>query len=46
MPADLNPVAVLINKTMIENPPRFAGQAAGQSGVAGGNVGLRFANPT
>ena len=27
---DLNPVAVLINKAMIEIPPKFAGQAAGQ----------------
>ena len=26
--SDLNPVAVLINKAMIEIPPRFAGQAA------------------
>ena len=30
--SDLNPVAVLINKAMIEIPPKFAGQAAGQSG--------------
>ena len=29
--SDLNPVAVLINKAMIEIPPRFAGQAAGES---------------
>ena len=29
--SDLNPVAVLINKAMIEIPPKFAGQAAGQS---------------
>ena len=28
--SDLNPVAVLINKAMIEIPPKFAGQAAGQ----------------
>ncbi len=27
--SDLNPVAVLINKAMIEIPPKFAGQAAG-----------------
>ena len=26
--SDLNPVAVLINKAMIEIPPKFAGQAA------------------
>ena len=32
--SDLNPVAVLINKAMIEIPPKFAGQAAGQSGGA------------
>ena len=29
--SDLNPVAVLINKAMIEIPPMFAGQRAGQS---------------
>jgi putative DNA methylase len=29
--SDLNPVAVLINKAMIEIPPKFAGQTAGQS---------------
>ena len=29
--SDLNPVAVLINKAMIEIPPKFAGQAAGES---------------
>ena len=28
--SDLNPVAVLINKAMIEIPPKFAGQAAGE----------------
>ena len=27
--SDLNPVAVLINKAMIEIPPKFAGQSAG-----------------
>ena len=32
--SDLNPVAVLINKAMIEMPPKFAGQASGESGVA------------
>ena len=30
--SDLNPVAVLINKAMIEIPPKFAGQAPGSSG--------------
>ena len=30
--SDLNPVAVLINKAMIEIPPRFAGPGAGESG--------------
>ena len=29
--SDLNPVAVLINKAMIEIPPKFAGTPAGQS---------------
>jgi putative DNA methylase len=27
LPADLNPVAVTINKAMIEIPPKFAGRA-------------------
>ena len=31
--SDLNPVAVLINKAMIEIPPKFAGRAAGQPGA-------------
>ena len=30
--SDLNPVAVLINKAMIEIPPRFAGARAGEPG--------------
>ena len=30
--SDLNPVAVLINKAMIEIPPKFAGQTPGSSG--------------
>ncbi len=34
--SDLNPVAVLINKAMIEIPPKFAGQAAGEPGGAQG----------
>ena len=29
--SDLNPVAVLINKAMIEIPPKFAGKPTGQS---------------
>ena len=29
--SDLNPVAVLINKAMIEIPPKFAGKATGES---------------
>ncbi|MDW8468090.1 MAG: DUF1156 domain-containing protein [Burkholderiales bacterium] len=32
--SDLNPVAVLICKAMIEIPPRFAGRAAGEPGSA------------
>ncbi|WP_207727251.1 DUF1156 domain-containing protein [Caproicibacter fermentans] len=31
---DLNPVAVLINKAMIEIPPKFAGNPAGKSGIS------------
>ena len=31
--SDLNPVAVLINKALIEIPPKWAGQAAGLSRV-------------
>ena len=34
--SDLNPVAVLINKAMIEIPPKFAGTGAGEPGGAGG----------
>ena len=34
--SDLNPVAVLINKAMIEIPPEFAGQASCESGVSPG----------
>ena len=32
--SDLNPVPVLINKALIEIPPKFAGKAAGEPGVA------------
>ena len=32
--SDLNPVAVLITKAMIEIPPKFAGRSTGESGVA------------
>jgi putative DNA methylase len=32
--SDLNPVAVMINKAMIEIPPKFAGQAACQPRIA------------
>ena len=32
--SDLNPVAVLINKAMIEIPPKFAGPPAGEPGGA------------
>ena len=39
--SDLNPVAVLINKAMIEIPPKFAGQAAGEPRVAQGQGALR-----
>ena len=35
--SDLNPVAVLINKAMIEIPPQVRGQAARESGVAQGH---------
>ena len=36
--SDLNPVAVLINKAMIEIPPKFAGQATGQPRGAEGQA--------
>ena len=36
--SDLNPVAVLINKAMIEIPPRFAGRAPVKSGRASGRT--------
>ena len=39
--SDLNPVAVLINKAMIEIPPKFAGQAAGEPRGAQGEVAHR-----
>ena len=44
--SDLNPVAVLINKAMIEIPPKFAGrppvnpEARGEGSGAGGELGL------
>jgi putative DNA methylase len=39
--SDLNPVAVLINKAMIEIPPKFAGQAAGEPRGAQGQEPVR-----
>ena len=33
--SDLNPVAVMITKALVEFPPKFAGPAAGQPGGAG-----------
>jgi putative DNA methylase len=39
--SDLNPVAVLINKALIEIPPRFAGQAPVNSGGRKEEVGSR-----
>ena len=40
--SDLNPVAVLINKAMIEIPPRFAGRGPVNPGVrSGGGTGKR-----
>jgi putative DNA methylase len=39
--SDLNPVAVLINKAMIEIPPRFAGQPPGEPRGAPGQATLR-----
>ncbi|MBU1430538.1 DUF1156 domain-containing protein, partial [Myxococcota bacterium] len=48
--SDLNPVAVLINKAMIEIPPKFAGQApvhvlAAQAAARKGQVDLFEARP-
>lgn len=37
--SDLNPVAVLINKALIEVPPRFAGRAPVFPGAAGSRLG-------
>ena len=39
--SDLNPVAVLINKAMIEIPPRFAGRSRQLTRKPGGAVGQR-----
>ena len=39
--SDLNPVAVLINKAMIEIPPRFAGRSRRLTRKPGGAVGQR-----
>ena len=39
--SDLNPVAVLINKAMIEIPPKFAGKTAGESRGAQGQGTLQ-----
>ena len=39
--SELNPVAVLINKAMIEIPPKFAGQPAGESGSPEGARSLQ-----
>ena len=51
--SDLNPVAVLINKAMIEIPPKFAGRApvnpernAGQVGISAAWKGAQTAWPT
>ena len=41
--SDLNPVAVLINKAMIEIPPKFAGQAAGEPATQGAKKAARLA---
>ena len=48
--SDLNPVAVLINKAMIEIPPRFAGRPPVNPefrgmGVAGAEAGTRVGKP-
>ena len=37
--SDLNPVAVLINKALIENPPTFAGRPPGFPGAAESRMG-------
>jgi putative DNA methylase len=37
--SDLNPVAVLINKAMIEIPPKFAGRPPVAPGLADGRIG-------
>lgn len=37
--SDINPVAVLINKALIEFPPKFAGQAPVFPGAAGAKLG-------
>ena len=39
--SDLNPVAVLINKAMIEIPPKFAGQPPVNPGARGEGLGIR-----
>lgn len=41
--SDLNPLAVLINKALIEIPPKFAGQAPVFSGSAGTRTGWQRA---
>lgn len=41
--SDLNPVAVLINKALIEIPPRFRGQAPVHPGLQGGLVSYQGA---
>lgn len=42
--SDLNPVAVLINKAMIEIPPKFAGKPPVSAALAQGKMGDAFAN--
>jgi putative DNA methylase len=42
--SDLNPVAVLINKAMIEIPPKFAGKTPVSAALAQGKAGDAFAN--
>jgi putative DNA methylase len=42
--SDLNPVAVLINKAMIEIPPKFAGKPPVTAALARGKAGDAFAN--
>ena len=41
--SDLNPVAVLINKAMIESPPKFAGKPPVSAALAQGKAGDAFA---